>query len=164
MPDSFVTSWTPHSMRFSRQEYCSGWPFPSPRNLPDLRIEPASPALAGRFFTTELPGPLVNTTYFQRQNEKSPHHGKTCTWIFITALFTMKQFKRSSTGEMIYYVVLPYTMVHPYNWWTHPYHRGSVVKNLPANARDVASILWSRKFPRVAERFRPCVMTTAPVL
>ena len=39
-------------MEFSRQEYRSGVLFPSPRDLPDPGIEPASPALAGRFFTT----------------------------------------------------------------------------------------------------------------
>ena len=33
------------SMGFSRQEYCSGLPFPSPGDLPDPRIEPGSPAL-----------------------------------------------------------------------------------------------------------------------
>ena len=44
---------------FSRQEYWSGFPFPSPGDLPDPGIEPAfpvSPALASRFFTTEPPG------------------------------------------------------------------------------------------------------------
>ena len=35
----------PPSMGFSRQEYWSGLPFPSPGNLPDLGIEPRSPAL-----------------------------------------------------------------------------------------------------------------------
>ena len=35
------------SMRFSREEYWSGQPFPSPGDLPDPGIEPASPALAG---------------------------------------------------------------------------------------------------------------------
>ena len=30
--------------------------FPSPGDLPDPRIQPRSPALAGRFFTTEPPG------------------------------------------------------------------------------------------------------------
>ena len=42
-------------MGFSRQEYQSGLPCPSPGNLPDLEKEPASlvsPALAGGFFTT----------------------------------------------------------------------------------------------------------------
>ena len=43
-------------MRFSRQEYWSGLPFPSPGDLPDPGIEPTSPALAGRFFTTAPPG------------------------------------------------------------------------------------------------------------
>ena len=60
----FVTLWTvalqaPLSMEFSRQEYWSGLPFPSPGYLPNPGIEPASPvspALAGRFFTTEPPG------------------------------------------------------------------------------------------------------------
>ena len=33
-----------------------GLPFPSPGDLPDLGIEPESPALAGRFFTTEPTG------------------------------------------------------------------------------------------------------------
>ena len=45
----------PLSMGFSRQEYWSGLPFPSPGYLPDPGIKPASlmsPALAGGFFTT----------------------------------------------------------------------------------------------------------------
>jgi len=45
-------------MEFSRQEYWSGLPFPTPGDLPDPRIEPvylASPAMAGRFFTTVPP-------------------------------------------------------------------------------------------------------------
>ena len=42
-------------MGFPRQEYWSRLPFPSPGDLPDPGIEPVSPALAGRFFTTEPP-------------------------------------------------------------------------------------------------------------
>ena len=46
----FATSWTvayqvPQSMGFSRQDYWSGLPFPSPGDLPDPGIEPRSPAL-----------------------------------------------------------------------------------------------------------------------
>ena len=40
----------PLSMEFSRQEYWSGLPFPSPEDLPDPGIKPGSPALQG-FFT-----------------------------------------------------------------------------------------------------------------
>ena len=43
-------------MRFSRQEYWTGLPCPPPGDLPDTGIEPVSPALAGRFFTTEPHG------------------------------------------------------------------------------------------------------------
>ena len=39
-------------MGFSRQEYWSGLPFPSPGDLPDSGIKSVSPALAGAFFTT----------------------------------------------------------------------------------------------------------------
>ena len=47
------------SMGFFRQEYRSELPFPSVQDLPDPGIEDsslASPALAGRFFTTASPG------------------------------------------------------------------------------------------------------------
>ena len=40
-----VASQAPLSMGFSRQEYWSGQPFPSPEDLPDPVIEPRSPAL-----------------------------------------------------------------------------------------------------------------------
>ena len=56
----FSAPWTvarqaPLSMEFSRQEYWSGLPFPTPGDLPSPGIEPVSlesPALAGGFFTT----------------------------------------------------------------------------------------------------------------
>ena len=43
---------------FSRQENWSGLPVPPPQDLPNPGIEPMSHALAGGFFTTELPGRL----------------------------------------------------------------------------------------------------------
>ena len=63
----FETPWTvahqaPLSMGFSRQEYWSGFPFPPPGILPGSGMEltsPASPAAAGRFFTTEPAGKPV---------------------------------------------------------------------------------------------------------
>ena len=59
----FAAPWTVASqaslcMEFSRQEYWSGLPFRTPRNIPDPGIQPvtlASPALSGRFFTTVPP-------------------------------------------------------------------------------------------------------------
>ena len=59
----FATIWTvaclsPLSMGFLRQEYWNVLPFPPPGDRPDPGIKPtspASPALAGGFFTTEPP-------------------------------------------------------------------------------------------------------------
>ena len=51
------------AMEFSRQEHWNGLPFPTPGNLPNPGIEPtspASPALAGAFFTTEPSGKPQN--------------------------------------------------------------------------------------------------------
>ena len=57
----FATPWTvarqaPLSMGFSRQEYWSRLPWPSPGDLPNPGIKLLSPALAVRFFTTGPPG------------------------------------------------------------------------------------------------------------
>ena len=51
-----VVHQAPLSMRFPRQEYWNRLPFPTPGDLPNPRIKPMSPALAGKFFTTEPPG------------------------------------------------------------------------------------------------------------
>ena len=58
---TLVTSWTtarqaPLSMGFSRQEYWSGLPFPSPGDLPNPGIELRSPALQADSLWTELQG------------------------------------------------------------------------------------------------------------
>ena len=57
----FVTPWTiahqaPLSMGFSRQEYWSGLPFPSPGDLPDPGIELRSPTLQADGLASALPG------------------------------------------------------------------------------------------------------------
>ena len=57
----FATPWTvahqaPQSMEFSRQEYWSGLPFPSPGDLPNTGIKPGSPALQADALPSEPPG------------------------------------------------------------------------------------------------------------
>ena len=57
----FVAPWTvahqaPPSMEFSRQEYWSVLPFPSPGDLPDSGMEPRSPALQADTLPSEPPG------------------------------------------------------------------------------------------------------------
>ena len=79
----FETPWTvthqaPLSMEFSRQEYWSGLPFPSPGDLPDPGIEPKSlvpPALGGRFSTTVPPGKPIYLKLIQ--------HSKILEWVAV---------------------------------------------------------------------------------
>ena len=65
------------SMGFSRQEHWSGLPFPSPGDLPDLGIEPGSPAVQADCLLTELggkvPGYVPCTLLGSLQ---------TCHWVF----------------------------------------------------------------------------------
>ena len=90
-------------MGFYRQGYCSGLPFPPSGDLPARGIEPeclASPALAGRFFTTELLGKphtfyhlilirdiseSIGHCVFHLHSmvvpfERAPEHQKMCVW------------------------------------------------------------------------------------
>ena len=60
----FATQWSvayeaPQSMGFSRQEYWSGLPFPSPGDLPDPGIKPRSPTLQGDALPSEPPGKIM---------------------------------------------------------------------------------------------------------
>jgi len=50
-------------MGFSRQEYRSGLPFPSPGDLPDPGIEPRSPTLQADALTSEPPGKPAQVLY-----------------------------------------------------------------------------------------------------
>ena len=77
----FVTPWivalqAPLSMGFSRQEYWSGLPCPSPEDLPDPGREPRSPALQADSLPSEPPGKLRekcgthrNWSSYQRKSE-----------------------------------------------------------------------------------------------
>ena len=65
----FVIPWTvafqaPLSMRFSRQEYWSELPFPSPGDLPDRGIKPGSPVLQADSLPSEPPGKQCYTVLF----------------------------------------------------------------------------------------------------
>ena len=90
----FATPWTvahqaPLSMGFSRQEYWSGLPCPSPGNLPDPGIEPRSPELQADSLLSEPPGKTIQSADIAKcssggtqwpladshWNLKSPHAG-----------------------------------------------------------------------------------------
>ena len=55
-PVDYTAHQAPLSMEFSRLQYWSGLPFPTPGNFLNLGVKPATPGLAGGFFTTKLSG------------------------------------------------------------------------------------------------------------
>ena len=72
----FAAPWTvayhaPLSVGFSRQEYWSGLPFPSPEDLPNPGIEPGSPHIVGRRFTIWATRQVV--THTRREGIKPGH-------------------------------------------------------------------------------------------
>ena len=93
--DSFVTPWTvaqqvPLSIGFPRQEYWSGLPFSSPRDLPDPGIELTFFALAGGFFITEPPGKSIQFSSVQSLS---------CVRLFATPWITARQASLSITNS-----------------------------------------------------------------
>ena len=94
----FATAWTvayqaPPSMRFSRHEYWSGLPFPSPGDLPDPGIEPVSLTFQADTLTSEPPGkqrlkllPPVRETWLRSLGWEDPlekemaTHSSTLAW------------------------------------------------------------------------------------
>ena len=69
-------------MGFSKQEYWNGLPLPSSGDLPNPGIEPASPALTGRFFTTEALTCLLRNLYAGQEATVRIGHG-TADWFQI---------------------------------------------------------------------------------
>ena len=72
-------------MEFSRQEYWSGLPFPSPGDLPDPRIKPRSPALQADALPSEPPGKPIYSPW---------------------------GCKKSDTTEQLSLIMLPYTFIY----------------------------------------------------
>ena len=71
-------------MGFSKQEYWSGLPFPSPGDLPDPGIEPGSPTLQADALTFEPPGkPMTNIDSFVNKGLSNQGYGfsSSHTWM-----------------------------------------------------------------------------------
>ena len=99
----------PLSMGFSRQEHWSGLPFPSPEDLPHPGIEPASPALAGRFFTTnaawEAPEVTCSAWNPHRLIIHGPCHGRIISFLktdFAVCVLPASLRKLLGISEILY--------------------------------------------------------------
>ena len=109
-----MTPWTvanqaPLSTGFPTQEYWSGLSFPSRRDLPNLRIESASPALAGRFLTAEPPGkPIFVCTYVFSSVQSLSR-----VRLFVTPLTAARQASLSITNSWIcVYMYISYSDIY----------------------------------------------------
>ena len=128
-------------MGFPRQKYWSGLPFPSLGDLLDPGIESGSPALAGRIFTTELPGQPWKVFFV----------------LLILIQFSSVQF---SLVTQLYLTLRPHRLQHtrlpcpspipgacsnscPSSWWCHPTISSSVI---PFSS-CLQSFLTSGSFP-----------------
>ena len=93
-------------MGYSKQEYWSGLPFPSPGNLSDPRIEPRSPTLQADALTSEPPGKPLDTVEELVNRERESHNSTKkqkdrksrsggvdiiCNWIFRGKRLRQKQ-------------------------------------------------------------------------
>ena len=109
-----VAHQAPPSMGFSRQEYWSGVPFPSPEDLPDPGIEPRSPALEADALTSEPPGKQSKTYFytvisrlpffsrFEKKKVKIKYIKKKKQWsikrtYFLHIFFELRSFERPTS-------------------------------------------------------------------
>ena len=114
----FATPWTVayQAPPFSRQDHWSGLPFPSPGDLPDVGIEPRSPALQADSLPSEpfslntlntllSYGPAIVLLGIHSKELSTYVHTKSGTWMFTAVLLiianTWKQPRYSSLGECI---------------------------------------------------------------
>ena len=145
MSDSSVILWTvahqsPLSMGFPRQEFWHGLLFPSPGDLPSPGIEPTSPVLEGRFFTTEPPGSPLLTI--------SSLHSLSHVQLFVTHGLQRTRLPCPS--------LTPGACSNscPSNWWYHPTISSCVVpyssclQSLPSirvfSSESVVRIKWPK--------------------
>ena len=107
----FATPWTvtcraPPSMGFSRQEYWSGLPFPSPGDLPNPGIEPRSSVLQADTLPSEPPG---KTFYKSSTLEKC--------WNLLDSIGVLHSIcKAHLSGRQIYTQHTQGVMFYPQYW------------------------------------------------
>ena len=101
----FMTPWTvahqaPLSMGFSRQEYWSGLPFPSPGDLPDPGMELGSPALQADSLPIELSGKPTNTGVGTLSLLQGTFPTQEWNWGFLHCRWILYQLSQGTGGSV----------------------------------------------------------------
>ena len=96
-------------MGFPRQEHWRGLSFPSPGDLPNPGTEPASPALAGEFFTTEPPGksrryPFIYAILQEDCLKPWSYNLVNDILLYATPAYDIKSFQLMKTLVMFYFI------------------------------------------------------------
>ena len=94
-------------MEFSRQEYWSGQPFPSPGDLPDIGIEPRCPALQADSLLSEPPGKPL--TYILHVLQFSPVQSSSVAQLCPTLCDPMNH---STPGLPVHHQLPEFTQTH----------------------------------------------------
>ena len=138
-------------MGFSRQEYWSGLPFPSPGDLPDPGIEPRSPALQTDTLTSEPPGnPKKESEVAQSclalydpmdcSPPGSSVHGilqaRVLEWVAICTYIERVNVKQSSSSCWPWVVAFVCLLFCWHTWWEH----WDFLKKQPVSITHVGSI------------------------
>ena len=121
----FATPWTvayqaPLSMGFSRQEYWSGVPLPSPGDLPNPGTEPGSPALQTDALPSEPPGkPIIfRACLIVHYIDVTPCN--LLTALLLLSIWALSSFLLSSTvlqGIFLGIKLLDSVALFPYQEW-----------------------------------------------
>ena len=144
----FATPWTvacqtPLSMKFSKQEYWSGLPCPSPGDLPDPGIKPRSPVLQADSLLPESPGKT-------KWMSKGKHKKRKQISIILSWFSLLKIWWTNSEESKLFCQDFP---------------AGPVVMSPSCNAGNMASIpVWTTKFPHAAGKPSPWAATRVHVL
>ena len=108
-----VAHQAPLSIEFSRQEYWSGLPFPSPGDLPDPEIQPGSPELKAVSLPSESTGK-------PRQVQKTKPMRKALWWAAEWSLILSDSWKGWSRRKVVEFLmvrpILTPSLVVPNGW------------------------------------------------
>ena len=93
--------------------YWSGSPFPSPGDLPNPGIKPTSPALASRFFTTEIPGKPMEYYSIIKRNE---YESVLVRWMNLEPVIHSEVSQKEKKYCIVMHIYVIYKNGY---WWTY---------------------------------------------
>ena len=149
----FVTPWTIQSMEFSRPEYWSGKPFPSPGDLPNHRHQTQVSHIAGGFFSqlSQKGSPIITmiNSKYACFSQFSSIQLLSHVWFFVTPWTAARQASLSITNSQSWLKLISIELVMPSNHLIlcHPLLLPSVFPSIGVFSNEsVFRIRWWPKY------------------